>query len=148
MRAAWFAVPPVAVTCALVAFIVAELLGAHPLTLGPPQNASEAVAMRDYAAVLRFGARPGALARVEMIRRNVMNDHRMFTTPAEAAVMEHDRDALDLLAAHGGWSDSDRAHLACLARDLQDGALAALFDPSGSMACASDDGLARVLRRP
>jgi hypothetical protein len=148
MRIVWIAAPPLAVTLALAIFAAAEMAGAHPLTQGPPRNAAEAVAMHDHAAVLRFAAPPAAAAAIAMIRRDILTDRPMFVSPAETAVLVHDREALDLLASRGGWSDADRAHLACLARDVHDAALTAFFDTDGSVACAEGDGLARVLRRP
>ena len=134
------------VTVALAAFAMLEAAGAHPLTDGLPRNAAEAVAMHDHAALLRFIAAPDSARDMAMVRTGILGDRLMFATPAEAAVLAHDRSALDLLAAHVAWSEADRARLACLAADVHDAALVTFFDSSAR--CEPGQTMARVLRRP
>ena len=142
------ALPPVAATLLLAAVMVAELAGAHPMTYGAPRTPAEAIALHDHAALLRLVAQPDAADRVAMVRTDLLGDRVMFTTPAEAAVLAHDRGALDLLATHGAHLDAEREQLVCLARDVHDTVLASFLASSSTVTCAWDDGMQRVLRRP
>jgi hypothetical protein len=146
VRRAWVALPPLVVTLALAAFAVLETAGAHPLTDGLPRNAAEAVAMHDHAALLRFMASPSGARDMATVRKGILGDRLMFATPAEAAVLAHDRGALDLLASRGAWGDADRARLACLAGDVHDASLVTFFDRSAR--CEPGRTIEGVLRRP
>ena len=146
-RACVLAALPLGATILLATVALAEIAGAHPFTHGAPQNASEAAAMRDDASLLRLLAGSSDARRVALVRPGILGEAAVLAAPAEAAVLAHDRGALDLLAPRAAWTAADRAHLACLARDVHDAALAAFFDPSPAVACAPADGLEQVLQR-
>jgi hypothetical protein len=138
---------PFATTLLLAAVVLAEVAGAHPFTPGPPRNAAEAAAMRDDASLLRLLIGSGGADQVAFVRPGILGEQGVLATPAEAAVLSHDRGALDLIAPRAVWTGVERAHLACLARDVQDRDLATFFDPSSQAVCGPADGLQRVQQR-
>jgi hypothetical protein len=142
MRHAILALPASLVTLGLAAIACAEILGAHPLTMGPPRSVSEAIAMRDDAAAARLieaGADVGAIG---LVRPGILTDQPLLVTPLEAAVLVDATAMLDFLVAKGADVPKD---LPCLAADA--GARAARVR-LGTGTCHSGDALRGVLARP
>lgn len=135
-------VPPLFVTLALACLACAELLGAHPLTIGPPRSVPEAIAMRDDAAAARLIEGGEDVRAIGLVRAGVLGDRPLLVTPLEAAVLVDATAMLDFLVANGATVPTD---LTCLAADAGARAVRARL---GEGVCTSGDVLRRVLARP
>lgn len=142
MRYVALAIPPLFVTFALACLVIAELFGAHPLTIGPPRSVPEAIAMRDDAAAARLIEEGGDVRAIGLVRAGVLGDRPLLVTPLEAAVLVDATAMLDFLVANGATVPNE---LACLAADAGARAVRARLGDGG---CASGDMLRRVLARP
>jgi hypothetical protein len=138
------ALPPLLVTVGLAVVVCMEAAGAHPLTLGAPRSAAEAVAMRDGASAVRLLEQGGVPTRIELIRSGVLLGREVLATPLEAAVIVDDDAMFDLLAS--GQGELPSAHLACLAADV--GARRVLARLGNTWTCRSGAAWSDVLDRP
>jgi hypothetical protein len=142
MRYVAFAVAPLFVTFGLACLAVAELVGAHPLTIGPPRSVPEAIAMRDEAAAARLIEAGEDVRAIGLVRAGVLGDRPLLVSPLEAAVLVDATAMLDYLVANGATVPNE---LTCLAADAGARAVRARL---GEGACTSGDMLRRVLARP
>lgn len=142
MRYVALAVPPLVVTFALAFIACAEMLGAHPLTMGAPRSVSEAIAMRDGAAAARFIEEGADAQAIGLVRAGVLDDRPLLLTPLEAAVLADATGMIDFLVARGADVPNE---LPCLAADVGARAVRARL---GERECHSGDALRSVLARP
>jgi hypothetical protein len=142
MRHVALAIPPLLVTIGLAGLVCAELLGAHPLTMGPPRSVAEAIAMRDHAGAARLIEKGADVRSIELVRAGVLTDRPLLLTPLEAAVLMDATPMIDFLVASGATVPSE---LACLAADA---GARAVRTRLGEGACRSGEALRSVLARP
>jgi hypothetical protein len=142
MRHAALALPALFVTVSLAVIACAELLGAHPLTMGPPRSVPEAIAMRDQAGAARLIEEGADVRAIGLVRPGILTDRPLLVTPLEAAVLVDATAMLDFLVAKGATVPDE---LACLAADA--GARTARVR-LGNGTCHSGDALRGVLARP
>jgi hypothetical protein len=142
MRDLVLALPAALVTLALALIACAELLGAHPLTMGPARSVPEAIVMRDPAGAARLIEEGADVRAIGLVRAGILTDRPVLLTPLEAAVLVDATAMLDFLAARGATVP---AELACLAADAGARASRAKL---GERTCPSGDTLRRVLARP
>lgn len=142
MRHVALALPAALVTFGLAVFACAELLGAHPLTMGAPRSVPEAIAMRDDAAAARFIEEGADVRAIGLVRAGVLDERPLLLTPLEAAVLVDATAMLDFLVASGAAVPSE---LPCLAADVGARAVRARL---GDRECHSGDALRGVLARP
>jgi hypothetical protein len=138
------ALPPLVVTGGLAILVCLEGAGAHPLTMGPPRGAAEAVALHDGASAVRLLGPGGDPSVVELIRSGVLLDREVLASALEAAVIVDDAVIFSVLAS--GRADLPAGHLACLAADV--GARSVLARLGGSSTCEAGAAWAAVLDRP
>ena len=142
MRHAALALPALLVTFGLAVIAGAEMLGAHPLTMGSPRSVAEAIAMRDQAGAARLIEQGADVRAIALVRPGILTDHPLLVTPLEAAVLVDATPMLDYLVAKGAAVPNE---LACLAADIGAPAARAKL---GDSTCHSGDALRRVLARP
>jgi len=142
MRHFALACPALLVTLSLTVIACAEMLGAHPLTMGPPRSVPEAIAMRDDAGAARLIEEGADVRAIGLVRAGVLTDRPVLLTPLEAAVLVDATAMLDFLVAQGA---SVPGELACLAADAGARAARARL---GERTCLSGDALRGVLARP
>src|SRR5688572_3301978 len=142
MRHFGLAVPAVLVTIGLAAFASAEMLGAHPLTMGAPRSVPEAIAMRDDAGAARLIEEGADVRAIGLVRAGVLTDQPLLLTPLEAAVLVDATTMLDFLVASGATVPNE---LACLAADAGARAARARL---GESTCHAGETLRGVLDRP
>lgn len=141
------ALPPLAVTFALGLLGVAELTGARPLAEPAARGLPEAIVLGDAGGAVRLlerGARPGA---VGLIRRGVLFGQPVLATPFEAAVLARDVRMLGLLESYEAIG-TQRAFLACLARDLDAPEVATRLAAAPAPECEAGRAFANLLARP
>ena len=114
MRHFALACPALLVTLGLAVFACAEMLGAHPLTMGPPRSVPEAIAMRDEAGAARLIEEGADVRAIGLVRPGILTDQPLLVTPLEAAVLVDATAMLDFLVARGADVPNE---LACLAAD-------------------------------
>jgi hypothetical protein len=142
MRHAALALPPLIVTVGLAVIACAELLGAHPLTMGPPRSVPEAIAMRDNAGAARLIEAGADVRAIGLVRAGVLIDQPLLLTPLEAAVLTDATAMIDFLVTSGATVPGE---LTCLAADV---GARAVRTRLGEGACHSGDALRSVLDRP
>jgi hypothetical protein len=142
MRHAALALPAALVTVGLAVIACAEILGAHPLTMGPPRNVPEAIVMRDDAAAARLIEEGADMRAIGLVRSGLLTDRPLLVTPLEAAVLVDATSMLDYLVGRGVTLPDE---LACLAADINAPAVRAKL---GKRSCPSGEALHRVLARP
>jgi hypothetical protein len=142
MRHAALALPAALVTAGLAAIACAEMMGAHPLTMGAPRSVPEAIAMRDDAGAARLIEEGADIRAIGLVRDGVLTDRPLLLTPLEAAVLVDATAMLDFLVARGATVPDE---LACLAADAGARAMRARL---GERTCQSGDALRGVLARP
>jgi hypothetical protein len=136
------ALPGVLVTLGLGWFAVAEIFGAHPLTMGAPRSVPEAIAMRDDAGAARLLEEGADVGAIGLVRAGVLTDRALLLTPLEAAVLVDAAPMIDFLVASGATLPGE---LACLAADAGARAVQARL---GDSRCESGAALRVVLARP
>jgi hypothetical protein len=142
MRHAALALPALLITLSLAAIACAEMLGAHPITMGPPRSVPEAIAMRDQAGAARLIDEGADVSAIGLVRPGILADQPLLVTPLEAAVLVDATAMLDFLVGKG----ADVPHeLACLAADVGARTARARL---GESTCHSGDALRGVLARP
>ena len=142
------AVPPIAVTLAVLVFAASERAGYMPLSDGPPRNLAEAAGMADGAAVLRMMASGDDPNRIMPIRPEVISSTVRHVTALEAAVWSRRSQLVRLFDDRGAIVDDKmRRELTCLAKDIGTDEVAAYLMASGDPGCASGQTLERVLSR-
>ncbi len=114
MRYIALALPAVVVTFGLAVIACAEILGTHPLTMGPPRSVPEAIAMRDDAGAARLIEDGADVDAIGLVRAGVLTDQPLLMTPLEAAVLVDAAAMLDFLVDKGAMVP---AELPCLAAD-------------------------------
>ena len=144
LRHILLALPPSLVTVALAMVACLEIGGAHPLTLGPPRNVAEAIAMRDEAAAMRLLEAGADVNDIGMIRRGVLFDRVVLASPLETAVLVDEPPTLEFLMSRG--AQFSREHLACLAADI--GARHVLPQLGDTERCRPGETWGTVLSRP
>jgi hypothetical protein len=142
MRQVALAFPAALVTFGLAFIACAEILGAHPLTLGAPRSVPEAIAMRDGAAAARLVEEGADVQAIGLVRAGVLDERPLLLTPLEAAVLVDATGMIDFLVARGADVPSE---LPCLAADVGARAVRARL---GERECHSGDALRGVLARP
>jgi hypothetical protein len=142
MRHFALACPALLVTLGLTVFACAEMLGAHPLTMGPPRSVPEAIAMRDEAGAARLIEEGADVRAIGLVRPGILTDRPLLVTPLEAAVLVDATAMLDFLVARGADVPNE---LACLAADAGARTARARL---GERTCHSGDALRGVLARP
>ena len=142
MRHFALACPALLVTLGLTVFVCAEMLGAHPLTMGPPRSVPEAIAMRDEAGAARLIEEGADVRAIGLVRPGILTDQPLLVTPLEAAVLVDATAMLDFLIAKGADVPNE---LACLAADAGARTARARL---GESTCHSGDALRGVLARP
>ena len=142
MRHAALALPAALVTVGLAVIACAEILGAHPLTMGPPRSVPEAIVMRDDAGAARLIEEGADIRAIGLVRSGVLTDRPLLLTPLEAAVLVDATPMLDYLVDRGATLPDD---LACLAADIGAPAARAKL---GERSCHSGEALRGVLARP
>jgi hypothetical protein len=142
MRDLALALPAAVITLALAFVACAEILGAHPLTMGPPRSVPEAIVMRDAAGAARLIDEGADVRAIGLVRAGVLTDRPVLLTPLEAAVLVDATAMLDFLAASGATVPVE---LACLAADAGARTVRARL---GEATCPSGEALRRVLARP
>jgi hypothetical protein len=142
MRHAALALPALFVTVSLAVIACAELLGAHPLTMGPPRSVPEAIVMRDHAAAARLLDEGADVRAIGLVRPGIISDRPLLVTPLEAAVLVDATAMLDFLIARGATVPNE---LACLAADANARTARVRL---GSGTCHAGDALRGVLARP
>jgi len=142
MRHAALALPAALVTAGLAVIACAELMGAHPLTMGAPRSVPEAIAMRDDAGAARLIEEGADIRAIGLVRDGVLTDRPLLLTPLEAAVLVDATAMLDFLVAKGAAVPDE---LACLAADAGARAMRARL---GEPTCHTGDALRGVLARP
>lgn len=137
------AFPPLVVTGVLACVATGERAGSHPLTIGPPRSAAEAIAMRDPASAMRLIERRAAVNEIGVIRAGILGERAVLATPLEIAVILDQPGIVDVLIARGAERPAD---LGCLAADAH--AVAVRSRVGGDHGCQRGEALHRVLARP
>jgi hypothetical protein len=91
------AVPPAALAATWLGVHVATLAGRHPVWSTEPQNASEAAAARDGAAIVRLASAGHDLAAAHHVRAGFISDQPVTVTPIDAAVAQRRAEIVQLL---------------------------------------------------
>ena len=142
MRHFALACPALFVTLSLTVFACAEMLGAHPLTMGPPRSVPEAIDMRDEGGAARLIEEGADVRAIGLVRPGILTDQPLLVTPLEAAVLVDATAMLDFLVARGADVPNE---LACLAADAGARTARARL---GVRTCHSGEALRGVLARP
>jgi hypothetical protein len=109
-------VPVVTSFCLLLGFVAAEVTGARPLAVAPPDNVAEAAAFGDAARVLAFIARGDDVNHRWETRADLFDSRGpMRVTAVQAAILQRRAEMVALLMRRGARPDDARA-LACLAQ--------------------------------
>jgi hypothetical protein len=137
------ALAPVAVTVGAALVAAAEIGGAHPLTVGPPRNVAEAIAVGDAATAARLADGGASVTEIAFVRAGLLAPQPILASPLEVAVMLDQAPTVDFLLARGAVRNE---HLACLAADV--GAHAARTRVGEPVQCRKGDALRDVLERP
>jgi hypothetical protein len=119
----------------LAGFAVSETLGHTPLAYPRPVSLAEAAGMGRGAEVLRFlqqGADPEAVAPVHP---DIISSSITRVTALEAAVWSRRVELVRMLDRHHPFDHAQRAHLACLARDIETADVAEYLGGSNAGAC-------------
>jgi hypothetical protein len=119
----------------LAGFAVSETLGHTPLAYRRPINIAEAAGMGRGAEVLRFlqhGADPAVVAPVHP---DVISSAITRVTALEAAVWSRRVELVRMLDRYHRFDGAQRAHLACLARDIGTADVAEYLGVSNPGAC-------------
>jgi hypothetical protein len=132
-----------AVMIAVAVVVAGELSGSHPLTLGPPRNAAEAIAMGDLASAARLVESGASANDIGVIRPGILGSRAVLATPLEAAVIRDQADMVEFLIVHGATRSKD---IRCLAADV--GATAVQARLNDHVTCGPGDALSAVLARP
>jgi len=134
---------PVVVTVGAAIVAAAEIGGAHPLTVGPPRNVAEAIAIGDAATAARLADGGASVTEIALVRPGILAPQPILASPLEVAVMLDQAPTVDFLIARGAVRNE---HLACLAADV--GARAARARVGEPVECRSGEALRDVLERP
>ena len=137
------ALAPLLVTGGLAIVAVGEAAGSHPLTIGPPRGAAEAIAMGDPATAVRLIEGGAAVNDVGVIRPGILGERPVLATPLETAVIVNQAGTVDFLVRHGAERP---ASLSCLAADAHAAAVRAQLD--ANQGCQPGEALRIVLARP
>src|SRR4030095_4589188 len=81
------ALAPVAVTVGAALVAAAEIGGAHPLTVGPPRNVAEAIAVGDAATAARLADGGASVTAIAFVRAGLLAPQPILASPLEVAVM-------------------------------------------------------------
>jgi len=141
------AAPATFVTLAVLLFAARELSGTTPLSNGPPRNVAEAAGGGEVSEVLRF-LRDGQDPReIWLLRPEIISSTVTRATGLEAAIWSG-QPLVELLDRRGFIADSaTRHHLACLAKDIGSGEVAAYLSPGVDPPCATGAAFAILKER-
>jgi hypothetical protein len=137
------ALPPLAVTLVVALIAGAEIAGSHPLTIAPPRNVAEAIAIGDAATAARLVEGGASLTEVAVIRPGFLGDRTVLATPIEIAVIRDQASLVDYLVSRGAVRPP---HLQCLAADA--GARTVQAHVGTDTTCHNGEALRAVLSRP
>jgi hypothetical protein len=137
------ALAPLLVTGGLAIVAVGEAAGSHPLTIGPPRGAAEAIAIGDPATAVRLIEGGAAVNDVGVIRAGILGDRPVLATPLETAVIVNQAGTVEFLIGRGA---EQPASLSCLAADAHAAAVRAQLHANQS--CQPGEALRVVLARP
>ena len=137
------AVPPLAVTIAVVLIAGGEMSGSHPLTIGAPRNVAEAIAMDDPASAARLIENGASANEINVIRPGILGSSAVLATPLEAAVIRDQVTMVEFLIARGAALPDD---IPCLAVDANALRVQARVNAHGT--CHAGAALNAVLARP
>jgi hypothetical protein len=117
--AATATLPLVIVTAGILLFSVGEVAGRTPFSHGPARNVAEAAGMGNASEVLRFLWLGGDPNQITDVRPHIISSQIVRVTALEAAVWSRRVQLLELLDRQGAIiGEHTRAHLACLASDI------------------------------
>ena len=101
------AAPPIAGAVAWLGVLIASAVAAHPIWPMEAANLSEAVALRDAAAVVRRVEAGEDVNQTAQVRARLVIDEAAVLTPLEAAAGARDEALAELLFDLGATPDAD-----------------------------------------
>jgi hypothetical protein len=142
------AAPAFFVTLAVLVFAARELSGTTPLSYGPARNVAEAAGRGEVSEVLRF-LRDGQDPKdVWLVRPEILSSAVTRASGLEAAIWGGRQPLIELLDRRGFIADAaTRHHLACLAKDIGSGDVAAYLSPGVDPACETGAAFAILKER-
>jgi hypothetical protein len=145
---AWIAaLPPLLGTLLLAYVACAEAAGGAPLSDGVALNLAEAAGMARVSEVVRLIEDGHDPSRIEPVRAFILSSTLTQITALEAAVATRRVELVALLDRQGAiHSEDTRAHLACLAVDLEIDDIVEYLAPRGN-ACRPGAALEAIAQR-
>ena len=140
---------PCVLTLALtLAFIWRDMAGETLFSYGLPRNVAEAAGMGNAAELVRLLPTLDDPRRVWPVRPEVISSSVQHATVLESAVWSRKGGLMVLLDRHGLLVDAaTRAHVTCLAMDLEAQEIVDALTRAGTPACQPGAALERVLAR-
>ena len=140
--------PMLAAMVFLLVFTAGELIGVRPFSYQAPSNLAEAAGMGSMPEVLRFIRQGADATRVESVRPDIISSEITKVTAPEAAIWSRRVQLVRLMEREGAFGgETDRPHLACLARALRVAEIVEYLTPSGTAACDPDQTIAKIVAR-
>ena len=144
-RRVWFAAAlamPIAIVTVLLAVVELAEVGGRPLLSdGGPRNVAEAAGMASASELLRLIDRGEDPSMLYDVRPAIISSAFTRVTALEAAVGTRRVELVQLLDRRGFLdAPGTRAHLTCLAADLEVDDIVTYLAPDGAAAAACQDG--------